>query len=167
MALLPILQYPDPRLRKKALPVMMITDEITTLISDMIETMYDDHGVGLAATQVNAALQILVMDVTPAHDGPICLINPEIIAHEGTVDSEEGCLSVPGIFNTVKRHRWVHVRAIDRHGKPIEIKTEDYLSLCIQHEMDHLNGILFIDRLSSLKRQLAIKKLEKNRRQIF
>jgi len=167
MALLPVLQYPDPRLRKKADPVTEVTDEIRTLVDNMIETMYDDHGVGLAATQVNVHKQILVMDVSPAHDGPTCLINPEIVAHEGTVDSEEGCLSVPGIFTKVKRHKWIHVKALNRKGEPVEIKTDEFLALCIQHEMDHLNGVLFIDHLSPLKRKIAIKKLEKLRKQAY
>lgn len=167
MALLPILQYPDPRLRKKAAPVTEVTDAIRTLIDDMIETMYDDHGVGLAATQVNVHLRVLVMDVTDTHDGPICLINPEIISTSDTIDSEEGCLSVPGIFNKVKRHRSIQLKALDRQGNPIEIKSDNFLALCIQHEMDHLEGILFIDRLSPLKRKLAIKKLEKNRKQAY
>jgi len=167
MARLPVLQYPDERLRKKAKPVEAVTDEIKQLVSDMIETMYDDHGVGLAATQVNVHKRILVMDVSDTHDDPRCLINPEIIAHEGTVDSEEGCLSVPGIYNKVKRHKWIHVKALDRNGDPIEIKTDEFLALCIQHEMDHLEGILFIDRLSPLKKKLAIKKLEKNRKRAY
>lgn len=167
MALLPILQYPDERLRKQAENVSEVTDEIRTLVSDMIQTMYDDHGVGLAATQVNVHKNIMVVDVSDSHDDPQVFINPEIIAYEGTVDSEEGCLSVPGIFNKVKRHKWIHVKALDRDGKPFEIKTDTFLALAVQHEMDHLAGILFIDRLSPLKRKMAIKKLEKLRKQAY
>lgn len=167
MAKLPILQYPDERLRKKAVNVNEVTDEIRTLVSDMIQTMYDDHGVGLAATQVNVHKNIMVIDVSDSHDDPQVFINPEIIAHEGTTSSEEGCLSVPGIFNKVKRHKWIHLKALDRDGKPFEIKTDDFLALAVQHEMDHLAGILFIDRLSPLKRKMAIKKLDKLRKQAY
>lgn len=167
MALLPILQYPDARLRKKAVKVEEITDQIRSLVDDMIETMYDDHGVGLAATQVNVHQLIFVVDVSAAHDEPQVFINPEIVEHKGTVDSEEGCLSVPGIFNKVQRHKWIKVKALDRDGKPFEIETEQFLALAIQHELDHLNGILFIDRLSPLKKKIAIKKLEKLRKQAY
>ncbi len=167
MAKLPILQYPDERLRKKAVNVNEVTDKIRTLVSDMIQTMYDDHGVGLAATQVNVHKNIMVIDVSDSHDDPQVFINPEIIAHEGTTSSEEGCLSVPGIFNKVKRHKWIHLKALDRDGKPFEIKTDDFLALAVQHEMDHLAGILFIDRLSPLKRKMAIKKLDKLRKQAY
>lgn len=167
MSLLPILQYPDERLRKEAKPVEAITDDIHTLIDNMIETMYDDHGVGLAATQVNVHKLIFVLDISEAHNEPRVFINPKIIAHEGTVDSKEGCLSVPGIFTTVKRHQWIHLSAQDRNGNPFEIKTDGFLAIAIQHEMDHLRGVLFIDKLSPLKKEMAIKKLKKMRQQAF
>ncbi len=167
MPLLPVLQYPDERLRKEAQPVDTVTDEIRTLVDNMIETMYEDRGVGLAATQVNVHKLIFVVDVSPAHNEPMVFINPKIVAFEGTVDSEEGCLSVPGIFNKVKRHKWVHVTAQDRDGKPFEVKTDTFLALVMQHEMDHLHGILFVDRLSPLKKQMALKKLEKLRKQAY
>ena len=167
MALLPVLQYPDARLRKQATKVNEVTPEISTLVDDMIETMYDDHGVGLAATQVNVHKLVFVVDVSDAHDEPQVFINPEIIDQKGTVNSEEGCLSVPGIFNKVKRHKWIHVKALNREGETFEVKTDEFLSLAIQHELDHLNGVLFIDRLSPLKKNMAIKKLEKLRKQAY
>lgn len=165
MALLPVLQYPDERLRKKAKDVTEFTDELHTFIDDLIETMYEDKGVGLAATQVNMHKNIFVVDVSDAHDSPQVFINAEIVETKGTVTSEEGCLSVPGIFNKVQRHQWMHVKALDRDGKPFEVKTDEFLALAMQHEMDHLQGILFIDKLSSLKRKMAIKKLDKLRKQ--
>lgn len=164
MALLPVLQYPDPKLRITGFKVDEITDETQTFIDDMIETMYEDRGVGLAAIQVDRQLQIFVADVSPSHDEPQVFINPELIAFEGETDSEEGCLSIPSIYNTVKRHKWVHVKALGRDGKPFEVKTDEFLALVMQHEMDHLNGKLFIDHLSPLKRQRAIKLLKKNRK---
>ena len=167
MAVLTVLQYPDERLRTQATPVVNITPDIQSFVKDMIDTMYADRGVGLAATQVNRHQLIFVIDVSEKHNTPQVFINPDIIAHEGTVDSEEGCLSVPDIYNTVKRHAWVHVKAQNIDGEYFEIKTDGYLAMAIQHELDHLHGILFIDRLSPLKRQMAIKKMEKNRKQVY
>jgi peptide deformylase len=165
MALLEILHFPDPRLRKNAEPVTKFDDEIRQIVDDMFETMYDAPGIGLAATQVNIQQQIIVIDVSEDKDQPICLINPEIIERDGEEEMEEGCLSVPGIYETVQRARHVRVRALDRDGNPFEIEDDDLLAVCIQHEMDHLHGKLFVDYLSSLKRQRIQKKLEKQARQ--
>jgi len=163
MAILNILHYPDPRLRQKALKVETVDKEIKTFVSDMFETMYDAPGIGLAATQANVQKQIIVIDISEDRSEPLCLINPEIIEADGEEIMEEGCLSVPGIYEKVKRANHIRVRALDREGKQFEMEAEGILSTCIQHEMDHLEGKLFVDYLSELKRQRIRKKLEKLR----
>lgn len=164
MSLLPILEYPDERLRLKARPVSGVTPEIKQLIDDMLETMYAAPGIGLAATQVNAPLRILVMDLSEAKDDPVVLINPELISKEGIEESEEGCLSVPGFYEKVTRAERIHLKALDRNGAPLEMVADGLLAVCIQHEMDHLEGKLFVDYLSPLKRQLARKRVRKDQR---
>jgi len=163
MSLLKILEFPDPRLRIKAKPVPQVDDNIRRLIDDMFETMYAAPGVGLAAVQVNVQKQVIVIDET--HKNPLVFINPEIITLDGTLgEHEEGCLSVPGYYETVTRPQQVLVKALDREGKPFEIRPEGLLAVCIQHEVDHLNGKLFVDYLSNLKRQRIRKQLEKQHR---
>ncbi|MFZ5594836.1 MAG: peptide deformylase [Pseudomonadota bacterium] len=162
MAILPILHYPDPRLRNKAAPVEHVDDAIKTLVSDMFETMYQAPGIGLAAPQVNVSRRVIVIDISEQRNAPLCLINPEILAKEGVEQMEEGCLSVPGIYEPVQRARQIRVRALDRDGKPLEMMVDDLLAVCIQHEIDHLDGKLFVDYLSQLKRNRIRKKLEKN-----
>jgi peptide deformylase len=161
MALLKILEYPDPRLRKKARPVAKVTDDLRRLADDMLETMYAAPGVGLAATQVDVHQRMLVLDVSENHDQPMCLINPEIVSRDGCEDSEEGCLSVPGYTDTVKRAARIRVRALDRNGEPLEFDADGLLGVCIQHEIDHLDGKLFVDLLSELKRQRLKKRATK------
>lgn len=164
MALLPILEFPDPRLRTRAQPVKEVDATLRKLIDDMFETMYSAPGIGLAATQVNVHKRLLVIDISEKHNEPLALINPEIVAREGVEESEEGCLSVPGIYDKVSRAEKIRVRALDRNGKQIEFDAEGLLAICIQHEMDHLDGKLFVDYLSDLKRTRIRKKLEKERR---
>lgn len=164
MALLHILRYPDPRLRVISTPVEAVDDEIRQLLDDMLETMYEAPGIGLAAPQVDVAMRIIVVDVSPKADAPICLINPEIIERHGEGFLEEGCLSVPGYQENVKRARQIKVRALDRDGEPFELEADDLLSVCIQHEIDHLDGKLFVDYLSEVKRKRIQKKMEKQRR---
>lgn len=164
MALLPILEFPDPRLRTRAQPVKEVDAALRKLIDDMFETMYAAPGIGLAATQVNVHKRLLVIDISEKHNEPLALINPEIVAREGVEESEEGCLSVPGIYDKVSRAEKVRVRALDRSGKQIEFDADGLLAVCIQHEMDHLDGKLFVDYLSDLKRTRIRKKLEKERR---
>jgi peptide deformylase len=159
--MLTILEFPDERLRKIAAPVKTVDDKIQKLVDDMLETMYQEHGVGLAATQVNVHLRVIVIDVSENKDEPLCLINPEIIEKYGMKESEEGCLSVPNFFEKVKRVERVKVKALNRQGRPFEFEATDLLSVCVQHEMDHLEGKLFVDYISSLKRQRIRKKLEK------
>lgn len=167
MSLLEILEFPDPRLRTIAKPVTDIDDSIQRLIDDMFETMYDAPGVGLAATQVNAHKQLIVIDVSEEKNTPLVFINPEIeILSPELCEYSEGCLSVPGFYETVERPKAVRVRALDRHGKPFELLPEGLLAVCIQHEMDHLNGKLFVDYLSNLKRQRIRKQLEKQHREM-
>jgi peptide deformylase len=165
MAILDILHFPDPRLRNKAKPVAVVDDSIRRLIDDMFETMYQAPGIGLAATQVNVAKQVIVIDLSEEKNQPLCLINPEILAKDGEEQMEEGCLSVPGVYEPVTRAAQIRVRALDRTGKTFELEVDDLLAVCIQHEMDHLDGKLFVDYLSSLKRQRIRKKLEKEGRQ--
>ena len=165
MALLNILHFPDPRLRTKAVAVEKIDDEIHKLVDDMFETMYEAPGIGLAATQVNVHKRVVVIDTSEAKDQPLALINPEIIALDGEEEMDEGCLSVPGFYETVRRAEKVKVKALDRGGAPFELETDGLLAVCIQHELDHLDGKLFVDYLSALKRQRIQKKLEKLRRQ--
>lgn len=162
-----ILHYPDPRLRNKASPVTEINDEIRTLVADMFETMYDDNGAGLAATQINIPKRIIVLDVSEDRSQPLCFINPEIISQEGSQQLEEGCLSVPNVYAPVKRAATVTVKALDKTGKPFELSAEGYLAIGIQHEIDHLEGKLYIDYLSPLRRKMLEKKLAKMRRQTF
>ncbi len=165
MAKLEILEFPDPRLRTVAKPVAEVNDEIRTLIDDMFETMYAAPGVGLAATQVNVHQQIIVIDVSEDQDDPRVFINPEIHVDDGELYSyDEGCLSVPGFYESVERPAHVTVKALDRDGEPFEIKPDGLLAVCIQHEMDHLNGKLFVDYISPVKRNRIRKKLEKQHR---
>jgi len=161
MAILNILHYPDPRLRIKALPVESVDDEIRRLAANMFETMYTAPGIGLAAPQVNVQKCMLVADVSETRDYPLCLINPEILSKAGTAQREEGCLSVPGVFDVVERAEWIRVRALNLQGETFELEADGLLAVCIQHEMDHLKGRLFVDYLSSIKRQRIRKKLEK------
>jgi peptide deformylase len=161
LSVLTILEFPDERLRKKAAEVQVVDGKIKKLVDDMLETMYLAKGIGLAATQVNVHQRIVVIDVSEEKDNPLCLINPEIIAKDGVEESEEGCLSVPGFFETVKRAEHIKVKALDKEGKPFEMEAEALLAVCIQHELDHLEGKLFVDYISSLKRQRIKKKLEK------
>lgn len=164
MALLPILHYPDPRLHTKASPVAEVTDELRTLIRDMAETMYEAPGVGLAATQVNVHKRIVVIDVSEDKTGLRAYINPEIIARSGEQVCEEGCLSVPGIYEKVTRAERVKVRALDEQGKPFELEAEGLLAVCIQHEIDHLDGKVFVEYLSPLKLNRIKSKLAKRSR---
>jgi peptide deformylase len=153
MARLPILEYPDPRLRIRAEPVTEVNDGVKQLVADMLETMYAAPGIGLAATQVNVHKRLLVVDISADRNEPYCLINPEIVAAEGQTSAEEGCLSVPEFYDYVERAAKITVRALDRDGKPLELTAEGLLAVCIQHEMDHLDGKLFVDYLSELKRE--------------
>lgn len=161
MPKLDILHFPDERLRTVAKPVEQVDDNIRQLVDDMFETMYDAPGIGLAATQVNVHQQVIVIDVSMEKDQPLCLINPEIIEKDGVEEREEGCLSVPGVYDTVQRADHIRVRALDRNGESFELETGELLAVCIQHEMDHLKGKLFVDYLSPLKRQRIKKKLTK------
>ena len=161
LSILTILEFPDDRLRKKAADVQIIDSTIKKLVDDMLETMYDAKGIGLAATQVNVHQRIIVIDVSEEKDKPLCLINPEIVTKDGVEESEEGCLSVPGFFEKVKRAERIKVKALNVEGKSFELETDGLLAVCIQHEMDHLEGKLFVDYISSLKRQRIKKKLEK------
>ena len=164
MALLEILHFPDKRLRNEAVPVTTVDDELRRLIDDMFETMYAAPGTGLAATQVNVARRVMVIDVSSEQDQPMVFINPEIVESSGIEEMDEGCLSVPGVYETVQRAERVRVRALDRDGEAFEMETGDLLAVCIQHEIDHLDGKLFVDYLSPLKRQRIRKKLEKQHR---
>ena len=161
MALLEILHFPDPRLRLKAKPVAQVDDQVRQMVKDMFETMYDAPGIGLAATQVNIQLEVIVIDVSENKDEPLCLINPKIIAQDGTEEMEEGCLSVPGFYESVTRAESVKIQALNKDGDTFELTADGLLAVCIQHEMDHLQGKLFVDYLSPLKRQRIKKKLEK------
>ncbi len=161
MAILDILHYPDTRLRTKAAPVEHVDDKLKQLIDDMFETMYDAPGIGLAATQVNVHKQLVVIDISKSKDEPLCFINPELIELNGEKISEEGCLSVPEYFADIKRAESIKVRALDCTGKEFELETDGLLALCIQHEIDHLNGKLFVDYLSPLKQQRVKKKMKK------
>jgi len=152
MSQLAILEYPDPRLRKIARPVTIFDDRLRKLVSDMAETMYSALGVGLAATQVDVHERIIVIDVSEAKDALHVFINPELLsASEETIECEEGCLSVPGVYETVRRPAKVRVRAMDEHGRPFERDCSDMLAVCVQHEMDHLEGRVFVEYLSALK----------------
>jgi len=164
MALLPILEFPDDRLRTVAKPVERIDAPLQRLIDDMFETMYEAPGIGLAATQINVHQQLLVLDVSEDKSRPMVFINPEILSSEGSQTYQEGCLSVPGIFADVKRADKITVKALDRDGKSFELTADGLLAVCIQHEMDHLAGKVFVDYLSPLKRELVRKKLAKQRK---
>ena len=164
MAKLSILEFPDPRLRTVAKPVEQVDDTLRRLIADMFETMYDAPGIGLAATQVDVHLRLLVLDVSEDKSRPMVFINPEILESEGSQVYQEGCLSVPGIYADVVRANRVRVQALNGQGESFEIEADGLLAICIQHEMDHLEGKVFVDYLSPLKRDMVRKKLEKNRR---
>ncbi len=164
MTKLTILEFPDPRLRKKAAPVEVVDDELRTLIDNMFETMYDAPGIGLAATQVDVHKRLLVCDVSSDKSEPHALINPKIVEKDGVAVYEEGCLSVPGYYEEVERAGHIRVEFLDRNGDTTEMEAEGLLAICIQHEMDHLEGKLFVDYLSETKRNRIRKKLEKDRR---
>ena len=164
MAKLKILEFPDPRLRTKAAPIEVVDDALRALIRDLFETMYDAPGIGLAATQVDVHRRLLVTDVSSDRSEPYALINPEIVEKDGVTVTDEGCLSVPGYYEAVERAEHIRVRFLDRHGKETEMEAEGLLAVCIQHEIDHLDGKLFVDYLSEAKRQRIRKKLEKDRR---
>ncbi|MEE4293918.1 MAG: peptide deformylase [Xanthomonadales bacterium] len=165
MAKLEILEVPDPRLRTVAKPVDTFDDKLVQLVEDMIETMYAAKGIGLAATQVNVHRRLLVLDVSEEQNTPREYVNPEITLTEGTETCEEGCLSVPGIYGNVTRAERIHVKAMNRNGEPFEEDLDGMHAVCLQHEIDHLDGKVFIDYLSPLKRRMALKKLEKARKQ--
>ena len=164
MAKLTILEFPDPRLRKKAAPVETVVDELRSLIDDMFETMYTAPGIGLAATQVDVHQRLLVSDISTDKNEPHVFINPEILEKDGVTVTEEGCLSVPGYYEEVERAEHVRVRFLDRDGAAREEEFEGLLAVCVQHEIDHLDGKLFVDYLSEAKRQRIRKRLEKERR---
>ena len=165
MARLPIIEFPDPRLRTVARAVKEVDTRIRQLIDDMFETMYEAPGIGLAATQVDVHERLLVLDVSEDKSYPMVFINPEILSSEGSQVYQEGCLSVPGIYADVKRAESIVVKALDRDGQPFEVSADGLLAVCIQHEMDHLGGKVFVDYLSPLKRELVRKKLAKQRRE--
>lgn len=166
MAILEILEFPDPRLRTLAKPVASVDAGIRTLIDDMFATMYDAPGIGLAATQVNVHKQVVVMDITEDRSQPLVFINPRIeILGDATQTYDEGCLSVPGFYETVERPAAIRVTALDRHGDAFSLEPDGLLAVCIQHELDHLNGKLFVDYVSAIKRERIRKKLEKQHRQ--
>lgn len=164
MALLPILRYPDPRLHKVAAKIIHVDDDIRKLIKDMTETMYAAPGVGLAATQVDVHKRLIIVDISETHDQLKVLINPEILETSGEADCEEGCLSVPGVYEKVRRAERIKVRAQDRNGKFFTLDAEGLLSVCIQHEMDHLEGRVFVEYLSRLKQQRIMTRLRKQER---
>ncbi len=165
MAILDILRFPDPKLRTKAVPVERFDAGLQTLIDDMFETMYAAPGIGLAATQVDVHRRVLVADVSAEKNAPWVLINPVIVEKDGVAVTEEGCLSVPGFFDEVERASRIRVRFLDRHGEPHEESFDGLLAVCVQHEIDHLDGKLFVDYLSDAKRQRIRKRREKDRRQ--
>ena len=164
--ILEILKYPDKRLRTVAKPVENVNSEIKKQVKDMFETMYDAPGIGLAATQVNFHQRLIVVDVSEECNEPLCLINPEIIEKNGEIEWEEGCLSVPNYYESVKRANEIKVSALNELGQSFEIEASEMLAVCIQHEMDHLNGILFVDHLSKLKQKRLKKKAEKQTKKL-
>jgi peptide deformylase len=164
MSVLQVLTFPDDRLRTIAKPVVAVTEEIQKIVDDMIDTMYDEDGIGLAATQVNIHQRIVVIDVSEHRDQPMVLINPEITEKSGEDGIEEGCLSVPGARALISRAAQVKVNALDRDGKPFSFEADDLLAICVQHELDHLEGKLFVDYISPLKRKRIKEKLEKIKR---
>ena len=165
MAIMPILHFPDARLREAAVDIDVVDDDVRRLIDDMLETMYDAPGIGLAAPQVNIHKRLIVIDISEDRSGPLCLVNPCVVSAEGMEETEEGCLSVPGIYEQVERAERVQVRALDRDGVEQTIAADGLLAVCIQHEIDHLDGKLFVDYLSPLKQKRIRKKMEKQRRQ--
>lgn len=166
MAKLPILEFPDSRLRQVAKPVAEVTEELRQLVDDMLETMYAAPGIGLAATQVNVHQRIVVIDISEDQSEPLVLINPEVEVLDPDIHQyDEGCLSVPGFYETVERPRHIRLKALDREGEPYALEAEGLLAVCIQHELDHLNGKLFVDYISPLKRNRIRSKLEKAQRQ--
>jgi peptide deformylase len=167
MALLPILHYPDPRLHKVAALVVDVDGRIRDLVRDMAETMYAAPGIGLAATQVDVHERVIVIDISDTRDALQVFINPEILEASGEAETEEGCLSVPGIFDTVRRAARVRVRALSAEGKPYTLEAEGLLAVCVQHEIDHLNGKVFVEYLSRLKQQRIIAKLKKQHRTVL
>jgi peptide deformylase len=164
MALLPILRYPDPRLHTRAAPVAEVNESIRKLAADMAETMYEAPGIGLAATQVNVHQRVIVIDVSEDKSKLMVFVNPEILWREGECEGEEGCLSVPGIYETVKRSARVKVKALGLDGKPFELEAEGLLAVCVQHELDHLDGKVFVEYLSALKQNRIKTKLAKQAR---
>jgi peptide deformylase len=164
MALLNILRYPDARLHKLAVPVTVFDDQLKQLVADMAQTMYEAPGIGLAATQVDVHKQLIVIDVSERRDSLVVLINPEIVDASGISDIEEGCLSVPGIYDTLERAERVKVRAYDQNGKLFTLEAQGLLAVCIQHEMDHLKGKVFVESLSQLKQQRIRARLAKQLR---
>lgn len=167
MAIRKILQYPDPRLHKIAAKVPFVTDDIRKLVNDMAETMYSAPGIGLAATQVDVHQQVIVIDISEARDNLLVFINPEILEAEGQAEFEEGCLSVPGIFEKVARAERVKVRALDQNGAAFALDAQGLLADCIQHEMDHLKGKVFVEHLSRLKQTRILNKLRKQQRKVM
>ena len=165
MAILPIIHYPDPRLHKVAAPVPVVDQSIRKLARDMAETMYSAPGIGLAATQIDVNKQVIVIDISETHDQLLLLINPKILNSKGRADCEEGCLSVPGIFEKVTRAEWVKVQALGIDGKPFQVESDGLRAVCIQHEMDHLKGKVFVEYLSQLKQKRIVGKLKKQQRQ--
>ena len=166
MALLNILQFPDPRLHKVAKPVQAVDERIRKLVRDMAQTMYDAPGIGLAATQVDVHERVIVMDLSDEQNNLLVLINPEIVwTSQESQSYEEGCLSVPGVYDEVKRAAEIRVKALDQNGQPLEIEADGLLAVCIQHEIDHLNGKVFVERLSSLKQSRIRTKIQKQRRE--
>ena len=164
--ILEILKYPDKRLRTVAKAVENVNSEIKKQVKDMFETMYDAPGIGLAATQVNFHQRLIVIDVSEECNQPLCLINPEIIEKNGEIEWEEGCLSVPNYYENVKRANEIKVSALNELGQSVEVEANEMLAVCIQHEMDHLNGILFVDHLSKLKQKRLKKKAEKQTKKL-
>lgn len=165
MALLDILEFPDPRLRTVAKPVKNVDGRLVKLADDMLQTMYEAPGIGLAASQVNVHKRLIVLDVSEEKDRPYILINPEIVAREGEIETNEGCLSIPGFYEPVFRSQHIQLNAVNREGEEFTLEATDLLAVCIQHEMDHLEGKLFVDYLSNTKRQLIRKKLVKQQKQ--
>ena len=165
MAILTVLHFPDPNLRKIATPVESVDADIRQLAQDMLETMYEERGIGLAATQVNVQKRLVVMDLSEEKNAPLILVNPEITATDGSEESQEGCLSVPGYYEKITRAEKISYRYLDLDGQTVEGNADGLLAVCIQHEIDHLDGKLFIDYLSPLKRQMLQKKLKKQEKQ--
>ena len=164
MTKLRILEFPDPRLRKKATPVEVVDDALRGLIDDMFETMYEAPGIGLAATQVDVHKRLLVADISQEKTDPYVLINPQLLEKDGVIVSEEGCLSVPGYYEEVERAEYIRVSFLNRDGEEVEMEAEGMLAVCFQHEIDHLDGKLFVDYLSEVKRQRIRNRLVRDRR---